>query len=323
MIGKTVSHHPIAKRLEQATWEGILLSHEASLKRKVEGGGCPMAKRAGRFGLIVLAVIVLSVPAPAVGQDMKGCQDHPLFTRMPDFVISNCKASDFDFFEFDVTKDGRLEKVRVEGRKTVIDYRLKTGAERPGALNIIQNHVNAIKAIGGKVLRQQTGVATLMTAKDDRETWAKVAAGQVGSGYELTIVEKAAMVQEVTADAASMAQEIQSTGRVAIYGIYFDFNKSDLKPESKPALDEIAKLLGQDPQLMLYVVGHTDGVGEISYNMTLSQARAEAVVKTLVADYRVGAGRLKPYGVGPLAPVAVNTTEEGRAKNRRVELVRH
>jgi OOP family OmpA-OmpF porin len=148
-----------------------------------------------------------------------------------------------------------------------------------------------------------------------------VAAGQIGTTYELTIVERAVMSQQVTANAASMALEIGNTGRVALYGIYFDFDKSTLKPESKPALDEIAKLLGQDAQLKLYVVGHTDNVGEIGYNMTLSQARAEAVVKSLTEDYGINAGRLKAFGVGPLAPVASNRTDEGRAKNRRVELV--
>jgi OmpA-OmpF porin, OOP family len=86
-------------------------------------------------------------------------------------------------------------------------------------------------------------------------------------------------------------------------------------------LDEIAKLLGLNLQLKLHVVGHTDNVGEFSYNMTLSQARAEAVVKALQTDYKISADRLKPSGVGPLCPVAANTTDEGRAKNRRVELV--
>ncbi len=273
------------------------------------------------MAVFALAILAPSVPAAAAEQDAKGCRDHPLFTRMPDFVISGCKASDFDSFEFDVTKGGRLEKVRVEGKKTVIDYRLKAGAAKPGQLDIVQNHVNAVKAAGGSVLRQQTGVATLMAAREGRETWAKVAAGQVGSYYGLTIVEKAAMTQEVKADASGMAREIAGTGRVAVYGIYFDFNSSVLKPESKPTLEEIAKLLGQDPKLKLYVVGHTDNVGETGYNMDLSRARAEAVAKALMADYKVEAGRLSAYGVGPLAPVASNGSEEGRAKNRRVELV--
>lgn len=124
----------------------------------------------------------------------------------------------------------------------------------------------------------------------------------------------------VTAD--TMMEDITRTGRVAIYGIYFDTDRADIKPESEPTLEEIAQLLQQNPDLSLYVVGHTDDVGELAYNMDLSKRRAEAVVEALVSKYRVDAKRLIAYGVGSLAPVASNGTEEGRAKNRRVELVK-
>ena len=119
-----------------------------------------------------------------------------------------------------------------------------------------------------------------------------------------------------------MAQAIQSTGHVALYNIYFDFNKADLKPESEPALKAIAQLMKQDPNLKLYVVGHTDAQGTLAYNLELSKRRAQAVVDALVKRYGIPAARLQPYGVGPLAPVASNDTDEGRAKNRRVELVK-
>ena len=107
-----------------------------------------------------------------------------------------------------------------------------------------------------------------------------------------------------------------------IYGIYFDFNKAEVKPESEPALKEITKLLQQNPNLKLYVVGQTDNEGALDYNMKLSQQRAEAVVKELVTKYNVVQGRLTACGLGPLAPVISNDTEEGKAKNRRVELVK-
>jgi outer membrane protein OmpA-like peptidoglycan-associated protein len=139
----------------------------------------------------------------------------------------------------------------------------------------------------------------------------------------LEIVEaKPLEAQLVKVDASAMAKAIASAGRVAIYGIYFDSGKADLKPESQPTLAEIAKLLKQDPRLTLYVVGHTDGVGGFEYNMDLSRRRAEAVVQALFSGYGVDPKRLKPFGLGPLAPVASNETEEGRAKNRRVELVK-
>ena len=126
----------------------------------------------------------------------------------------------------------------------------------------------------------------------------------------------------ITVNADWLASDIAKTGHVAIYGITFKTGKAELKAESKPVLVEIAKLIQQDSALKLYVVGHTDNVGEFEYNMTLSQERAEAVVNALVSEHAIDAGRLKPYGVGPLVPVGTNETEEGRAINRRVELVK-
>ena len=118
-----------------------------------------------------------------------------------------------------------------------------------------------------------------------------------------------------------MAEEISASGRVAIYGIYFDFDKADLKPESKPTLDEIAKLLNELPELELVVVGHTDNVGSLDHNMALSKQRAAAVAAALVQDYGIPAQRLTSWGIGYLSPVASNQTDDGRALNRRVELV--
>lgn len=123
----------------------------------------------------------------------------------------------------------------------------------------------------------------------------------------------------VTAD--TMMEDMTRTGRVVIYGIYFDTGRVDVKPESEPVLKEIAKLLEQNSELKLYIVGHTDNVGDLTYNMKLSQNRADAVVKVLVSKYGADVNRLKACGVGPLAPVTSNKAEEGRAKNRRVELV--
>ncbi len=125
----------------------------------------------------------------------------------------------------------------------------------------------------------------------------------------------------VTVDAGAMAQAIESSGRVALYGIYFDFNKADVKPESDATLDEIAKLLKQTPSRKVLVVGHTDNVGTFGFNMDLSQRRAAAVVTALASRYAIGKDRLTPVGVSFASPVAPNNDENGRAKNRRVELV--
>ena len=115
--------------------------------------------------------------------------------------------------------------------------------------------------------------------------------------------------------------DINTTGHAAVYGIYFDTDKADIRPESEPTLEEITKLLSKDGSLKLYLVGHTDSTGEFAHNMKLSEARANAVMNALVSKHAIPAARLRAYGVGPLAPVASNRNEEGRAKNRRVELV--
>jgi OmpA-OmpF porin, OOP family len=129
------------------------------------------------------------------------------------------------------------------------------------------------------------------------------------------------MSQDVVADANALAQGIKDSGKAAVYGIYFDTGKAEIKPASEPSLKEIAKLLQAQPKLGLYVVGHTDNAGAFSYNIKLSQDRAASVVKALVGRYGIAAARLQPFGAGPVAPVASNQVEEGRAKNRRVELV--
>jgi outer membrane protein OmpA-like peptidoglycan-associated protein len=118
-----------------------------------------------------------------------------------------------------------------------------------------------------------------------------------------------------------MAEQISASGSIALYGIYFDTNKTELKAESSLTLEQIAKLLRDDSTLKLLVVGHTDNVGTLLYNMELSSRRAAAVVAALTADYAINANRLTPVGVAYASPVASNHTEEGRAQNRRVELV--
>ena len=135
------------------------------------------------------------------------------------------------------------------------------------------------------------------------------------------IEAKARETRMVTVAAGEMAKSITSTGRVALYGIYFDFNKADVKPESDPTLTQIAQLLKTTPAMKLLVVGHTDNVGGFAFNMDLSQRRAAAVVAALATRFGTGKDRLTPVGVSYASPVASNQSDEGRGRNRRVELV--
>lgn len=126
----------------------------------------------------------------------------------------------------------------------------------------------------------------------------------------------------VTTDASALDRALATSGKAVIYGIYFDVDKADIKPESKGQLEEIAKLLQQHPDVTLTITGHTDNQGNAGHNQTLSERRAGAIVGALVKDYGVAGKRLNAKGLGASAPVASNATEDGRAKNRRVELTK-
>jgi outer membrane protein OmpA-like peptidoglycan-associated protein len=252
-------------------------------------------------------------------QDIKGSKDHPLLTRMPDFRISDYKDTEFNNYRF-IGSDKLA--VTIEGHRYYIEYQLKTGASEPGELKIRRNIQEALKKIGGKIVFDDnfSKFSTIVVQKDSKETWVEVRS--YNNMYRLNIVEREAMKQEVSANAEAMGNDINSTGHVAIYGIYFDSGKAEIKPESDTAIAQISVLLKNNVSLKLYVVGHTDNVGTIDSNMKLSKDRADAVVNTLITKYGITAARLKSYGVASLVPVASNDTEEGKAKNRRVELVK-
>jgi len=267
-----------------------------------------------------LAAVLLLAPArPALAADTEA-RDHPLLSRMPGFEIDEAVVLDFDQVPF-AGAGGR--GATVEGKHTTITYVLDAAkaAKAPSEAQIVQNHVNALRKLGGAVVAQDERNAWLEVKRGGATTWVHVRARDQGEAYVLDIVEGKAMAQEVTADAGALAADIAATGKAAVYGIYFDTGKAEVKPESRPALEQIAAVLVRDPSLRLHVVGHTDAVGDVAMNLKLSQARAEAVVKELTTRHGVAAARLRPAGVGPLAPAASNRDEAGRARNRRVELV--
>jgi len=297
----------------------------------------------------------LSLPAAtfalAQEHDRKGCEDHPSISRYPGSFIMDCEQKDYEEFTLPLGKptgDYKLAKSQhLEGKVTFIRYRDPQGRS---TLEVFRNYQNALERAGFETLftcaKEECGprrsvkllgqhVDVWDPAWNNRELTAKLARPE-GDVYaslnveetswqwtNLYVVEMKPMEAGlVTVDAATLAGDITRSGHVAIYGIYFDTGKADVKPESDATLKEIAKLLQQDPKLKLYVVGHTDNQGTLEMNMNLSMRRANAVVQALASKYGVPAARLKSLGDGPSAPVASNDTEEGRAKNRRVELVK-
>lgn len=167
--------------------------------------------------------------------------------------------------------------------------------------------------------RDQGGALTTVSIRT-----AEPGAPNVGPRSVVVVVESKAMQTDkiVFVDASAMQASIASNGRVALYGILFDTDKAEIKPESKPTLDEIAKFLRANPRLNLVVTGHSDSQGGFDYNVSLSQRRAAAVVAALVKTHGIAAARLTAFGAGMAAPVASNDDDAGRGRNRRVELVK-
>ncbi|WP_022824283.1 OmpA family protein [Hymenobacter norwichensis] len=163
-----------------------------------------------------------------------------------------------------------------------------------------------------------------MTRLPDREIWVeayKTWNDSDNDNYWLTVVEKKALPMQASAlPAEELKKALDTNGHVALY-INFDTDKASIKPESEPVVAEVSKLLTANPTLRLTVEGHTDNSGTPAHNQQLSDQRAQAVVAALATQ--AGAGpRLKAIGYGQTKPLTDNSTEEGKAKNRRVELVR-
>jgi len=308
------------------------------------------------FSLLCIVLLATSI-AFAQEKDIEGSKDHPLISRFAGSIINHYDVKQFDEYILPLGKLDEEEKLtksqRLAGKITRIQY--KAPGDR-STLEMYRNYELALKKAGFEILFTGTlrelgerwthqlygdinrlrGNARLhiRSYEDFRYLSAKLSRLGEGDVYvtlcislglrwptiQLDVIEVKPMeIGLVTA--GTMLDDITRTGRVAIYGIYFDTDKADVKPESEPTLAEIAKLLQQNHEIELYVVGHTDNVGGLDYNMDLSKRRADAVVKELVSKYDVDINRLKAHGVGSLAPVSSNETEEGRAKNRRVELV--
>jgi len=267
---------------------------------------------------LTLAVLLLVPSLAGAKPDKAGCADHPLFSRMAGFFIRNCQDRTFDAHKFRVADGKRYKEESVEGRFVRITYNFE-GSPRPGSLQWKRNYQNAARQAGGTVLFESDSTTTLRIMRGGSEVW--VEAGTYGGDFTLAIVERQAMVQEVKADAGALRSSLAAEGHATVLGIFFDTGLAVVKPESGPSLAEIAKLLASETALKLRVIGHTDSTGALDANLKLSQSRAEAVVQALTTQHQVAPDRLSAHGVGPLAPAASNRTEEGRARNRRVELI--
>ena len=294
-------------------------------------------KHIGITVLFSLTTVVLVAQRPAV-------QGHPLIPPYPGSTAGPpAKTVDFDEFDIPVgpAKDRKFTKLEhVEGKMTSFLYgRPKDRSQ----LEIFRNYESALKTAGFQTLFTCTGPACgtqvnhpplgYIPSGDEARYLAAKLTRPEGDVYvaihvqpldtRFVVVETKPMATgmvKISADV--LAKDLDATGHVAVYDILFDTGSAEVKPESAAALTEIAKLLAQTPSLNLHVVGHTDNVGGLAQNLDLSKRRAQAVVTALTTTHKVAPNRLRADGIGPLAPVASNDNDAGRAKNRRVELVK-
>ncbi len=271
----------------------------------------------------VLFVFCLALIGPgARAQEEEPGKDHPSIPRFPGMALTEASEADFDSFDFPL--DRYAEKTQhVEGRSWRLVYWLKEGARKPSSLELLRNYENQFKSRGGRTvyLEPEDGTATLVMPLGAGERWLHLRVGEEGRQYEMRIIETAAMKQKVEFSADQMAEQLKSTGKVTLRGILFDTGKTDIKPESNALLDEVAGMLKANADLKLRIEGHTDNVGNKASNLQLSKGRAAAVKSALVTR-GIAADRLTTEGFGDTKPVADNATSEGRAQNRRVELVK-
>jgi outer membrane protein OmpA-like peptidoglycan-associated protein len=274
--------------------------------------------------LAAVLAALLALSARAEQDTPEGSKDHPLFNRMPRFFINGYTEKEFDGFAFPTgrTPDGELGTRTVEGRTFQIIYNKESGGAVTSALQVFRNFENALRQAKATIVAKEVAAGnsysfiTATVKRPGSEIWVEITAGD--DSYQLDIVETQAMVQAIRAD--DMYAAIQKDGFIAL-DVRFDTGAATIRPESQPIVEQIAKLLQAHPSLKVGVEGHTDSTGTAAGNRKLSDDRARAVV-TAVAAQGVAAARMAPRGFGQDVPVADNRTEEGRARNRRVEIVR-
>jgi OOP family OmpA-OmpF porin len=274
--------------------------------------------------LFIIVFLLLAYSARVNAQDSE-YKDTPWFSGMPNYFVYDAQDTEFDTYSFFNGKTCNT----VEGKEFKRTYSLKDYAQKSSVIQIMRNYSNAIKSMGGTVIydgapqnadcAEHNGINMLVgkVVKDGNEMWVEVAS-LGGDEYYLTVVVKDLMKQDVTA--SDMFDALNRDGHIALY-INFDTGKSSIRDESRPVIEQVVQMMKDNPELKLSVEGHTDNVGSPASNKTLSEQRAKSVVSALVGE-GISAERLSSSGYGQDKPIDDNNTEEGRARNRRVELVK-
>ena len=276
--------------------------------------------------ILTIFILIASIVSGFSQDDVEGCKDHAILTRMPTYFISSCSNS-YNQAEIVIgSTNGEQIRKTIEGNVSSIEYNQKEGNEGklPSWFQIVKNHENALGKIGGKKIFSDGLVATFHVTGDNKDIWISIelntsdADGVNVYSFYAKIIEMEAMKQEI--QASEIFEKLNTEGHISLY-INFETGKSDIKTESQKTIDEIAEMLKNNSSLKVSIEGHTDNVGTPATNKTLSENRAKAVMNALIAK-GIDKSRLSAKGWGQDKPIADNTTEDGKAKNRRVEIVK-
>lgn len=267
------------------------------------------------YKLLFSAALVLLAITTGFTQDAEGCKDHPLLSRLPGYYISECTQNynKLDFY------NSKGEDLQLEGNLTYSWYVFDaaSGKTEPSYLQIIKNYSNAVLKAGGRKIYEYDGLGCFSLTQNGKEYNIKVSCTN-NSDILLYVLEMESMKQEITANA--MFDALNKDGFITL-NILFETGKSTIQKESLPLITMIDEMMKMDATLKVSIEGHTDNTGTPAGNKKLSDDRARSVMQAVVAG-GIDQSRLSSKGWGQEKPVAENNTEEGRAKNRRVEIIK-
>ena len=255
------------------------------------------------------APIKLTLTAPAA-------DDYRLLGHMPGYTVASSNKKSFDEFEFPV---GAEATSKVQGKLFQFALAPSGLKEPPGDVEVIENYAAAIKARGGELLVQSNTDLTGRMEDNGQQVWVKLRS--LFGAVDLVVVEERpfkATIEPPKAEA--MKSALEKDGHMALH-VNFEFAKSTLKPDAAPVIAQVVALLTANADYQITIEGHTDNVGGAEQNQKLSESRAASVVEAIVKG-GINKERLTSAGFGATQPVASNETGDGRAKNRRVELVK-
>lgn len=275
-----------------------------------------------------ICLLFLTILAIQSSFAQSSVNSHSLFSTMPNFLVDKYSVKQSDFADMKiyspdkksssgyviVTKEGALESMTFQWQGEF--------QKGPSPLQILNNFKNAVKQKGGAEVFYDDFYKDKVFFKLNQggdTYWIKVITDGIGN-YTVSSIKEVPMNQDIVMTVDDIKNNLNAEGKVSFYGIYFDTDKSVIKPESAPTLTNIAGFLKANP-VNVYIVGHTDNTGNFDRNLALSKERAAAVVNELTTKYGVNKAQVTPQGVASLAPVSSNKSEDGKAKNRRVEIV--